>query len=280
MKKLMMEKDKTIEISDAARMLEKKRILYDVEEAFQLQIEDYNKELKEFCRLEDQIKQNDFVIQKKLIKMSKHLLENKNKKGRAVTRLKGEREKKENFQSKIENVKKEITLLDEHKTIFEGKIEKLQKYEDFLKQIVEEHQDQYSDVGDFLQRFKILEKNNVKLKKLQESNEVQNENMFQHVIKYEEKKINEIMILNNEIAAFQSKLEKIEQNNLRYFSYIGGVCFGLMCRQLIQKCDGQDAGSGLDDSEHREHLRSMSKEEKGGRHPVWETCTCFQKASE
>jgi hypothetical protein len=221
MKKLMMEKDKTVEISEAARMLEKKRILYDVEEAYQLQIEDYNKELKEFCREEDEIKKNDFIVQKKLIKMSKHLIENKNKKTRAIRRLEDEKMITKKVEKRIDEVKKEIRLLDEHKRIFEDKTENLQKFEDFLKEIVEEHQDQYSDVSDFLQRFQILEKNNIKLKNLQESNEIQNESLNQNIKKYEKNKLDGIMILNNEIAALQSKLEKIEQSNLRYFSHIG-----------------------------------------------------------
>lgn len=260
MKKLMMEKDKTVEISEAARMLEKKRILYDVEEAYQLQIEDYNRELREFCREEDEIKKSDFEMQKKLIKASKHLIENKNKKMRAIRRLEDEKLVTRKVEKRIEEVKRELRLLDEHKRIFEDKTEKLQKFEDFLRQIVEDHQDQYSDVGDFLQRFQILERNNVTLKNLQESNENRNESLNQSIKKYEKTKIDNIMILNNEIAALQSKLEKIEQSNLRYFSHIGSLT-----RQLLAQRHRQDAGGRPHDPQHREHFQFVSqKEERRG----------------
>lgn len=220
---MLMEREKTVEISEAARMLEKKRILYDVEEAYRLQVEDFNQELKEFCKQEDMIKQKDFLVQKKLIKVAKHLIENKNKKIRAERRFNDERAETEKVERDIEKMKHELEILEEHRKIFDKKITNLQKFEDFLRIIVQEHQDQYTDVGDFLQRFRVLEQNNKHLKKLQYNIEQKNNSLSLKLLSYEKNKLDQIMILNNEIANLQSNLEKMEQNNLRYFSAIGNI---------------------------------------------------------
>lgn len=216
-----MEKDKTVEISEAARILEKKRILYDIEEAFQLQVEDYNVEIKKFLKKEENIKLNDLVVQKKLIKTSKQLIENKIKKKRAERRLKDEGVITQSIQNKIEKVIEEIKILEEHRKIFEESNSKLKKYEEFLENIVKDSQKQYSDVEDFLKRFEILQKNNQILKLMQEEKEKENEIINQKIIKEEKNQLNEIMILNNEIASLQYKLEKMEQANLNDFSAIG-----------------------------------------------------------
>lgn len=221
---MLMEREKTVEISEAARMLEKKRILYDVEEAYRLQVEDFNLELKEFCKQEDLIKQKDFLVQKKLIKVAKHLIENKNKKIRAERRFNDERSETDKVEGDIQKMKQELLILEDHRRIFDEKISNLQKFEDFLKVIVREHQDQYTDVGDFLQRFKVLEQNNKHLKKLQNNIEQKNNSLSLKLLNYEKNKHDQIMILNNEIANLQSNLEKIEQNNIRYFSAIGQSC--------------------------------------------------------
>ena len=53
----------------------------------------------------------------------------------------------------------------------------------------------------------------------------ENDIITQMIIKEEKSKLDEIMVLNNDIASLRHKLEKMEQANLNNFSAIGNLFF-------------------------------------------------------
>ena len=70
----------------ATRMLEKRRQLFEVEEALEYQKDEFARKVDTFRRREDALRKKDLRLQESLIKFNKFLQENENKRTRAIKR--------------------------------------------------------------------------------------------------------------------------------------------------------------------------------------------------
>lgn len=200
------------EVSEATKLLEKRRVLYEVQEAYDQQIKEYNHNMEKFRRQEEKIKENDYKVQENFIKYCKFLTENKNKRDRAQRHLEEEQQVKNQKLKEIADEQKNLDLLEQHKKLFETKIQSLAKYEEYLQRVVMNNQEQYSDIGDLLQRFQILQDSNTRLKEEEQTLENRQEELNHQINKFVKEKNDKIMLLNNQIAGLQKDLDTLELN--------------------------------------------------------------------
>jgi len=206
--------------SDVTKVLEKRRMLYEIEEAFSIQGEEYRKNMEKLKLQEETIKKTDNKIQEKFIRHCKFLAENKDKRTRAKRHLEEERRIKETKLSEIQNEEEALVQLDIQRSLLETKIEQMSCYEEFLRQVVESHQDQYADTRDLLQRFQVLQQLNRKFKEQKLEVEHYLNELNAQKSAFEKNQNLETMVLNNEIANSQKQYDAVDLKNLHILEEI------------------------------------------------------------
>lgn len=199
--------------TEITKMLEKRRQLFEIEEAFNLQSDEYKKNMDKLRIQEDTIKRTDSKIQEKFIRHCKFLAENKDKRDRAKRHMEEERVIKKSKKAQIQVEEEILDQLERQKMLFEAKINQLQPYETYLQKVVEQNPDQYSDIRDLLQRFQTLQQSNKRLREHKDEVEAQLNSLNQEIATFEKNKNVDIMILNNEITNLQKQYEALELKN-------------------------------------------------------------------
>ena len=87
------------------------------------------------------------------------------------------------------------------------KVEALKKYESYLESVLKSHQDQYTNAGDIILRYKTLIKSNDNLVRDHSNLEQDFEKLKIECSSFEKDKNHEILQLNNEIKDLQKILE-------------------------------------------------------------------------
>ena len=82
-------------VSPATRLLEKRRQMFEVQEALDAQKEEFQRREATFKRREEMLKKKDLELQESLIKFNKFLQENESKRNRAIKRASDERKQRE-----------------------------------------------------------------------------------------------------------------------------------------------------------------------------------------
>jgi len=110
----------------------------------------------------------------------------------------------------IEQLNIQLQELQKNSSKLERKVQSLKKYEDYLDTVIKEHSDQYSDLGELLQRHGVLENSHKNLKKQQQDLENELERLRTEAAQFEKEKSNEILLLNNDLAILQKKLDEVD----------------------------------------------------------------------
>ena len=95
------------QVSPATRLLEKRRQMFEVQEALDAQKEEYLRHEDAFRRREEALRKKDVELQDSLIKFNKFLQENESKRKRAVTRAADERKQIEQKELDIERLSRQ-----------------------------------------------------------------------------------------------------------------------------------------------------------------------------
>ena len=124
-----------------------------------------NSQEAEFKTLERIIREQDLDVQEKLIGFCKYLNENEKKKKRANERYDAVLADSEEKDKNIMKLKDDIEILEKDKKKISQKKVQLMKYADFLEKFrVKNHDgDNYGDIIDILDRYKILSKSKKQL---------------------------------------------------------------------------------------------------------------------
>lgn len=194
-------------VSQATKLLEKRRMLYEVHEAFEQQKDEYNRKKEGLQRHEEIIRETDLNIQEQLIKYGANLVETNTKTKRAQRRLEDE---DATLNLKLEEIRKQdnvIKDLKDHAEILDTKVNALKTYEDFLDDVIHKNQDQYNDVNELINRYTTLENSNKKLAGDQRQLENEQKRLGEELNEYKKTYANEILLHNNEISNLQNELE-------------------------------------------------------------------------
>ena len=82
-------------VSPATRLLEKRRQMFEVQEALDAQKEEFSRREDAFRRREEALRKKDLELQESLIKFNKFLQENESKRNRAIKRAADEKKQRE-----------------------------------------------------------------------------------------------------------------------------------------------------------------------------------------
>lgn len=192
-------------VSPATKLLEKRRMLYEVQEAFEQQKEEYTRQEENYKKQEEMIRDSDLKIQEDLVRFWKYLVENKNKFDRATERLKDEKRERDKWEAEIENVNNQMKTLNRHSELFEKKISQLQKYEAYLNKVAANTQE--SELKEILMRYDKLIETNKGLEKKKNKLEKTKRKLKEDIDQFEKETSSKLLDLGNENREKQSKAE-------------------------------------------------------------------------
>ena len=141
-------------VSPATKLLEKRRLMYEVQKAFEDQKKDFHEKESRFKLQEAELREKDVMIQDNLIKFSTFLQQQEMQKKKNIASTNQE---KQRIQQLNEEIQEKQIMLQRYQTIV-GKIEKkvknMKKFEKFLDTVKEANPDEFSELQDILSRHK------------------------------------------------------------------------------------------------------------------------------
>lgn len=193
-------------VSPATRLLEKRRQMFEVQEALEAQKQDFNRKEEVFKRREEALKLKDLELQESLIRFSKFLQENDSKRARAEKKAADEIKARMLKEKEIEQLSEVLEQLRNEKERIHEVLEKNMRYQHFLESVLEVA-DEYQEVSDLLLRHATLLATNTDLKEHQRKCGELAEKIRAELQIYIKQKTDEILNLNNEVARLKKELE-------------------------------------------------------------------------
>lgn len=191
-------------VSPATRLLEKRRQMFEVQEALNSQKEEFSRREDAFRRREDGLRRKDMELQESLIKFNKFLQENESKRNRALKRSTEEKKQRELKEKEIEKLKIQLATRKKEESLQKLEVERNLKYQDYLDNVVVTMSKFFPEISDILNRYKTLRDNNIQLIEKHKAQEVQNDSMQKEYLNL--KKLSENTVLNNTNAIAEKQL--------------------------------------------------------------------------
>jgi len=139
-------------VSPATRLLEKRRQMFEVQEALDAQKEEFRRREDAFRRREDALRRRDLELQESLIKFNKFLQENESKRHRALKRASDERKHIESKEQELGELKKKMEERSGEEEVLRGELEKHLRYQDYLEEVIHFHAKDFPEIEDLLTR--------------------------------------------------------------------------------------------------------------------------------
>lgn len=202
-------------VSPATRLLEKRRQMFEVQEALNSQKEEFSRREDAFRRREDGLRRKDLELQESLIKFNKFLQENESKRNRALKRAAEEKKQREMKEKEIEKLEAQLKskLKEEH--LLKEEVEKNLKYQDYLENVVQTMSKFFPEISDILNRYKTLRDANIYLIEKHKTDEGANDSMQKDYISFKKFKENQMLNESNAIAEMQLILEHGKTRTMR-----------------------------------------------------------------
>lgn len=192
-------------VSPATRLLEKRRQMYEVQDALDNQKARFAKEEETFRKREQQLRDKDLQLQHQLFRFNKFLQDNEAKRRRAENRAAEENAQIKQKDEEINDLEKQLMESNEQKKELEEEVNRNKKYEDFLKEVA---CDEYPEIQDLLTRYETLESANRELMKDQTRSEARAEELRDEFQKYKKGQEMTTLHLTNRMAALSSDLDE------------------------------------------------------------------------
>lgn len=195
-------------VSPATRLLEKRRQMFEVEDALINQKEEFSRKEEAFHRREDGLRRKDLDLQESLLKFNKFLKENEAKRQRALKRALEEKKLCEEKCSEIQDLQTILNNTIEEDQKIKTQLAKYIQYQEYLENVVANNSKYFSDVADILNRYKILRENNLALVEKQRRDNNEHDTILKEYIIYLKSKENESLGTNNNMATMRESLVK------------------------------------------------------------------------
>lgn len=194
-------------VSPATRLLERRRQMFEVQEALNSQKEESNRRDDAFRRREDGLNRKDLQLQESFIKFNKFLQENELKRNRALKRLIDERKQRETKENEIKLLEVQLNNKLYEENILKDELENNIKYQEYLENVVQNMSKFFPEISDILNRYKTLQDANAYLLDKQMNDDAEQDLTLKDFMKFQKVKENQILNDSNEIADLQMKLE-------------------------------------------------------------------------
>ncbi|KAH9111551.1 hypothetical protein LEN26_011056 [Aphanomyces euteiches] len=215
-RKLMMPQTLTLDhVSPATRLLEKRRQMFEVQEALDAQKEEFSRREDAFRRREEGLRKKDLELQESLIKFNKFLQENESKRNRAIKRASDEIKQRLAKEQDVARLKESLERFNEENEKLSNEVKRNLKYTRYLELVQEAVPEDYPEITDLVNRYNTLKDANRDLSENQKVHEKDNERKRQKFATFTKERTNDILNFNNEIASLQKQLETRESNAIR-----------------------------------------------------------------
>jgi hypothetical protein len=201
-------------VSPATRLLEKRRQMFEVQEALDAQKEEYKRREAEFKRREEKLKERDLALQESLIKFNKFLQENDSKRARAEKKERDEIKQRLAKEVEITKLRETFERLKTDKAEMLSILQKDMRYQTYLEGVLDST-DEYPEIIELLLRYETLEATHHDL--VERSREGQSESEGQSTFnkRFHKDKVDEILEYNNQIALLQQRYEASVVTSIR-----------------------------------------------------------------
>jgi FtsZ-binding cell division protein ZapB len=198
--------------SSATKLLEKRREMYELQEALQKDKEKFNEKETQFKKTEEELRNRDEDFHKKICDYYMNTFEKKQNDAHANSeKIKTERKATLEMEEKIANLKTKNEKLKEDLEKLKLIHDKLRAYEDFLKKVKDKHPESFNDLNGVIEKYKILEDKYNEIKKETEMSKKQKE---QEKIKFRLEKSElegKINVLISNIQTIQGELKDLKE---------------------------------------------------------------------
>jgi hypothetical protein len=123
------------DVSPATRLLEKRRQMFEVQEALEIQKGDFERKESIHRRREDALKGKDLELQESLIKFNRFLQENENKRSRALKRANDERKLREQKETELHRLQEQLKERMQEEAGLQATVEMHRRYLDYLQRV-------------------------------------------------------------------------------------------------------------------------------------------------
>lgn len=200
-------------VSPVTRLLEKRKQMLQVQDALDGQKEDYQRKEEIFKRREENLRKKDLELQEALVLFNKFLKENEQKRRRAEHRFTEESKRRQKWEKEIEIRRHTLAQLKSKCHQLKVECKKMQKYEEYLRQVYEEHGNHFDEINSIISRHATLKNNNDDLIKKQAVLLAKNEKLRSKFIQYKKDQYNKTLSLNNDIANYSRQLEEAAKDS-------------------------------------------------------------------
>ncbi|CEM37481.1 unnamed protein product [Vitrella brassicaformis CCMP3155] len=197
-------------VAPATRLLEKRRQMYEVQDALEQQKAKYAEKEEHFRKKEEQLRAKDLQLQHQLIRFNKFLQDNEAKRRRAETRATEERSQIKQKEEEIAELEDQLETGRKQLQDLEEQVKKNMKYEEFLEQVKIDN-DEFAEITDLLTRYDTLDNANQDLLDSQGVLIEKNEDVRSQFQTYKKDTANQILAYNNRIAALQRDIEDLHK---------------------------------------------------------------------
>ncbi|CAE7587123.1 FAP73 [Symbiodinium natans] len=197
-------------VNPATRLLEKRRQMYEVQDALENQKARFAKEEDQFRKKEEQLRVKDLQLQNQLVKFNKFLQDNEAKRQRSEKRAAEEAAQIKQKDDEILDLEKQLEDSKALCSKLEEEKDRNMKYEEFLE-LVKETCDDYAEISEIVERHSTLEGANIDLSELQADSETRIEELRNQFQIYKKEQEMEMMELRNKVAILQIELDECQK---------------------------------------------------------------------
>jgi len=249
-------------VSPATRLLEKRRQMFEVQEALDAQKEEFSRREDAFRRREEALRKKDLELQESLIKFNKFLQENESKRNRAIKRASDERKQREQKEAEITRLHEQLAQKMEDELALKKQVAQNTKYQEYLNNVVEFVTEDYHEIQELLNRYQTLKDANHDLSDRQRAHEQENEDKRVSFSNFQKERANMILNANNEIASLQKKLESAESLTYRLQNEVDSTIRGMSDKTLELGQILSSVENLLERFEMHMHAHKQAREDK------------------
>lgn len=197
-------------VSPATRLLEKRRKMYEVQDALENQKARFSREEEQFKKKEEQLRAKDLQLQHQLVRFNKFLQDNEAKRRRAETRAQEEATQIRQKEEEIRDLERQLEESRQTCQDLEEEVARNMKYEAFLER-VKGTGDEYNEIQDLVTRYETLESANKDLKEVASKTDNEIEELRKEFLEYKQRQEMEMLEMNTRVAELSSELDACQK---------------------------------------------------------------------
>jgi len=205
------------DITSATKLLEERREMAEVEQAFVAQKEEFQMRMESLQQRTEELERKEQQLKESLLKFDKFLKENDAKRARAIKKAADERELCKVKDKEIKKLEEQQVKLMNTRSKLREKLDKHEIFSQFMQKVLDSSEE-FSEVREIIDRYNTLVATHLDLLEREQQNQEASEQEKARLVRFTEEKNNEILHFNNQLAQLQTRLDKAQSNAVKWES--------------------------------------------------------------